>query len=162
MIMSITIRQADYSDPADAAALVDMLDAYARDPMGGGKPLSAHTRDHLAAELATRPHAVSFLAFDDGAPAGVLNAFEGFSTFACKPLLNVHDIAVHADHRGKGIGRMLLDAVEAEARRRGCCKLTLEVLSGNTRARSVYEAAGYAAYELDPEKGQAMFLEKPL
>ena len=40
MIMSITIRQADYSDPADAAALVDMLDAYARDPMGGGKPLS--------------------------------------------------------------------------------------------------------------------------
>ena len=91
MIMSITIRQADYSDPADAAALVDMLDAYARDPMGGGKPLSAHTRDHLAAELATRPHAVSFLAFDDGAPAGVLNAFEGFSTFACKPLLNVHD-----------------------------------------------------------------------
>jgi GNAT superfamily N-acetyltransferase len=112
MIMSITIRQVDYSDLADAAALVDMLDAYARDPMGGGKPLSAHTRQHLAAELAKRPHAVSFLAFDDGVPAGVLNAFEGFSTFACKPLLNVHDIAVHADHRGKGIGRMLLDAVE--------------------------------------------------
>ncbi|WP_321490608.1 GNAT family N-acetyltransferase [uncultured Hyphomonas sp.] len=160
--MSITIRQADYSDPADARAMVDMLDQYAQDPMGGGKPLHAHTREHLAAELATRPYAVTFLAFDDGAPAGVLNAFEGFSTFACKPLLNVHDIAVHAAHRGKGIGRRLLDAAEAEARKRGCCKLTLEVLSGNMRARSVYEAAGYHAYELDPEKGHALFLEKAL
>lgn len=160
--MSITIRQADFSDPADARVLVDMLDQYAQDPMGGGKPLGAHTREYLAVELAARPYAVTFLAFDDGAPAGVLNAFEGFSTFACKPLLNVHDVAVHAGHRGKGIGRLLLEAAEAEAQRRGCCKLTLEVLSGNTRARSVYEAAGYRAYELDPEKGHALFLEKAL
>nr|WP_321439694.1 GNAT family N-acetyltransferase [uncultured Hyphomonas sp.] len=160
--MTLTIRQADYADPSDAAALTGLLDVYARDPMGGGKPLSAHTQEHLAAELAARPTAVSFLAFDDGAPAGLLNAFEGFSTFACKPLLNVHDIAVHPDHRGKGIGKLLLDAAEAEARRRGCCKLTLEVLSGNTRAKGVYEAAGYRAYELDPEKGHALFLEKAL
>ncbi|MEZ5999590.1 N-acetyltransferase family protein [Hyphomonas sp.] len=160
--MSITIRQADFTDPADARALVDMLDQYALDPMGGGKPLRPDTREHLAAELAARPYAVTFLAFDDGVPAGLLNAFEGFSTFACKPLLNVHDIAVDAGHRGKGIGRLLLDAAEAEARKRGCCKLTLEVLSGNTRARGVYEAAGYRAYELDPEKGHALFLEKAL
>jgi GNAT superfamily N-acetyltransferase len=160
--MTITIRQADFTDPADAEALVGMLDIYARDPMGGGKPLTPATRKNLAAELARRPYAVSFLAFDDGVPAGVLNAFEGFSTFACRPLLNVHDIAVHPDHRGKGLGRLLLEAAEAEARRRGCCKLTLEVLSGNTRARSVYEAAGFHAYELDPEKGHALFLEKTL
>ena len=160
--MTVTIRQADYNNPADAAALVDLLDVYARDPMGGGKALRETTRANLAAELAARPYAVSFLAFDDGEPAGVLNAFEGFSTFACRPLLNIHDIAVHPEHRGKGLGRLLLDAAEAEARRRGCCKLTLEVLSGNTRARDVYKAAGYEAYELDPEKGQALFLEKPL
>lgn len=160
--MNTNVRQADYTDARDAAALTGLLDVYARDPMGGGKPLSAYTRELLAAELALRPYAVSFLAFADGVPAGVLNAFEGFSTFACKPLLNVHDIAVHPDHRGKGIGKLLLDAAEAEARRRGCCKLTLEVLSGNTRARGVYEAAGYRAYELDPEKGQALFFEKSL
>lgn len=160
--MAITIRQADYTSPADTAAMINLLDLYARDPMGGGKPLSAHTREHLAAELAARADALTFLAFDDGTAAGLLNAFEGFSTFACRPLLNVHDIAVHADHRGKGLGRLLLETAEAEARRRGCCKLTLEVLSGNTRARSVYEAAGYHAYELDPEKGHALFLEKAL
>lgn len=160
--MTITIRPADYTDAADAAILVDLLDQYARDPMGGGKPLGERARAHLAEALAARPNALTLLAFDDGVPAGLLNAFEGFSTFACRPLLNVHDIAVHPDHRGKGLARHLLDAAEAEARRRDCCKLTLEVLSGNTRARSVYEAAGYHAYELDPEMGQALFLEKSL
>lgn len=160
--MPVTIEKADYAEPLHAAAIVDLLDQYARDPMGGGKPLPDDTRRCLIAELDARPNAVTLLAFDDAVPAGLLIGFEGFSTFACKPLLNVHDIAVHPDHRGKGLARKLLDAAEAEARRRGCCKLTLEVLSGNARARSVYEAAGYRAYELDPEKGHALFLEKAL
>ena len=160
--MTITILPADYAEPLHAAAIIDLLDQYACDPMGGGKPLSETTRRHLVAELDARANAVTLLAFDGLAPAGLLIGFEGFSTFACKPLLNVHDISVHPAHRGKGIARKLLDAAEAEARRRGCCKLTLEVLSGNTRARDVYQAAGYKAYELDPEKGHALFLEKPL
>lgn len=160
--MTVSIVKADYAEPLHAAAIVDLLDQYARDPMGGGEPLSDATRKCLVAELDARPNAVTLLAFDGPVPAGLLIAFEGFSTFACKPLINVHDIAVHPDHRGKGLARALLDAAEAEARRRGCCKLTLEVLSGNTRARSVYEAAGYRAYELDPEKGHALFLEKAL
>ena len=160
--MPVTVRPADYSDPLHAAAIADLLDQYARDPMGGGKPLPDATRRDLVAALAARPTAVTLIAFDGAEPAGLLIAFEGFSTFACKPLLNVHDIAVHPAHRGKGLARNLLDAAEAEARRRGCCKLTLEVLEGNRRARSVYEAAGYRAYELDPEMGHALFLEKAL
>lgn len=160
--MQITIVPADYAEPLHAAAIIDLLDQYARDPMGGGKPLSDKTRKCLVAELDARANAITLLAFDGPAPAGLLIGFEGFSTFACKPLLNVHDISVHPEHRGKGIARKLLDAAEAEARRRGCCKLTLEVLSGNLRARSVYQAAGYQAYELDPAKGQALFLEKQL
>ena len=32
--------QADYRQPEHAAALVSLLDAYARDPMGGGVGLS--------------------------------------------------------------------------------------------------------------------------
>jgi len=160
--MTIKVIPADYAEPFHAAAIIDLLDTYARDPMGGGKPLPEATRRNLIAALDARQNALAFLAFDDALPVGLLIAFEGFSTFACKPLLNVHDISVAPDHRGKGIARHLLDAAEAEARRRGCCKLTLEVLSGNIRARSIYETAGYRAYELDPEKGQALFLEKAL
>ena len=160
--MPITIVPADLAEKLHADAVVDLLDTYARDPMGGGKPLSDHARRNLAHELDARANAVVLLAFDGPLPVGLLIGFEGFSTFACKPLLNVHDISVRPVQRGKGIARKLLDAAEAEARQRGCCKLTLEVLEGNARARSVYEAAGYHAYELDPGMGHALFLEKPL
>jgi ribosomal protein S18 acetylase RimI-like enzyme len=47
------------------------------------------------------------------------------------------------DHRGKGIGRALLENVARRARKRGCVKVTLEVRENNTRARRVYEAAGF-------------------
>ena len=101
--MTVTIHPADYAEPLHAAAIVDLLDQYARDPMGGGKPLSETTRKRLVAELDARPNVVTLLAFDGLVPAGLLISFEGFSTFACKPLLNVHDISVQPDHRGKGI-----------------------------------------------------------
>jgi len=44
----------------------------------------------------------------------------------------------------------------------GCCKLTLEVLSGNVGAQKAYRAAGYAPYELDPQMGSAQFWQKRL
>jgi ribosomal protein S18 acetylase RimI-like enzyme len=52
--------------------------------------------------------------------------------------------------------------VEQEARRRGACKLTLEVLSNNKPALRTYEREGFASYQLDPEFGHAVFLQKKL
>ena len=64
---------------------------------------------------------------------------EGFSTFACKPLLNIHDFAVLRPYRGQGIGKLMLGRVKQLAKNLGCCKITLEVLEGNTVARHLYE-----------------------
>ena len=41
------VCQADYAQPAHARALVELLDSYARDPMGGGEPLSDFTKAHI-------------------------------------------------------------------------------------------------------------------
>jgi ribosomal protein S18 acetylase RimI-like enzyme len=71
-------------------------------------------------------------------------------------------MAVHPDHRGRGIGTALLNAIEAEAKARGACKITLEVLSGNERAKALYLALGYGDYQLDPEAGHALFWQKKL
>ncbi|MDB5894127.1 MAG: family N-acetyltransferase, partial [Rhodoferax sp.] len=141
-------------------ALVHLLDAYAIDPAGGGHALSAYTRGHLAAALAARSDAYSVLAYDAGLPVGLVNCFEGFSTFACRPLVNVHDVAVLPAYRGRGVGAQMLGLVEQIARERGACKLTLEVLQGNQGAGRLYERLGFADYQLDPAMGHARFMQK--
>jgi GNAT superfamily N-acetyltransferase len=156
----IELVRARYADPAHAAALIELLDHYARDPAGGGGPLSDFARDNLISELAARPFVFSVLAFDGAAPVGLVNAIEGFSTFACRPLVNVHDVVVRQSHRGRGIAARMFAEVEAVARERGACKLTLEVLEGNAAARALYEKLGFAAYQLDPALGHAQFLHK--
>ncbi|MDW5444898.1 GNAT family N-acetyltransferase [Polaromonas sp. SM01] len=154
------ICQADYHDAAHAEALVLLLDAYAQDPAGGDQPLSDFAKNNLVKELAARPQAFSVLAFDGTQPVGLVNCLEGFSTFACRPLVNVHDLAVLASHRGRRVGELMLDLVEQIARNRGACKLTLEVLQGNASAMRLYERVGFAGYQLSPALGQAQFLQK--
>ena len=159
----VRVVRADYANPVHAAAVVILLNAYASDPMGGGEPLSEFAKANLVPSLASRPQAFSVLAFagdDDGTPVGLVNCIEGFSTFACKPLVNVHDVAVLAGYRGQRIGERMLELVETLARERGACKLTLEVLSGNAGAMRLYQRAGFAHYQLDPAMGQAGFMQK--
>ena len=151
---------ADYSDPAHAAAIVSLLDAYAQDPAGGGQRLSDFAKANLVNELARRPQAFSVLAFEGDAPVGLVNCIEGFSTFACKPLVNVHDVVVLGSHRGQRVGEQMLVLCEEIALQRGACKLTLEVLGGNHSAIKLYERVGFAGYQLDPAMGSALFLQK--
>ncbi len=156
------IRRADYRNPADAGHAIDLLDAYARDPMGGGEALSDYSRKHLAEALAARDDALTLLAFDGEQAVGLLNAFEGFSTFYCKPLINIHDLYVATSWRNRGLARRLIEAVETIARDRGCCKLTLEVLDGNAPAQASYRRAGFEPYRLDEAQGKAEFWQKLL
>ena len=156
----IEIVRARYDDRAHAGALVELLDHYARDPAGGGEALSDFARTNLVESLAARPYIFSVLAFDGAAPVGLVNAIEGFSTFACRPLVNVHDVVVLASHRSRGIAARMFAEVEAIARERGACKLTLEVLSGNRAARALYEKLGFDDYRLDPAMGEAKFMQK--
>ena len=151
---------ADYSDPAHAGAIVSLLDAYAQDPAGGGQRLSDFAKANLVNELARRPQAFSVLAFDGNSPVGLVNCIEGFSTFACKPLVNVHDLVVLGSHRGQRVGEQMLVLCEEIALQRGACKLTLEVLGGNHSAIKLYERVGFAGYQLDPAMGSALFLQK--
>jgi ribosomal protein S18 acetylase RimI-like enzyme len=151
-----------YDDIAQARAIVDLLDSYSRDPMGAGEPLTEATRRDLVPELRRRPWIVTLLAIEDDTPVGLLIAIEGFSTFAARPLLNLHDVAVHPDHRGRGIGTALFAEAEKVGRKRGCCKMTLEVLEGNESARRLYEQIGFQPYVLDEANGVAQYWEKPL
>lgn len=158
----LAIMNADLSSERDASAVIDLLDAYASDIMGGGTPLSPFVRANLVPELHKRDGAHVLLAYVDDEPAGIMIGIEGFSTFACKPLLNIHDVAVLPRFRGQGIARRMLAQMELLARQRGCCKLTLEVLEGNAIARALYASCGFAGYALDPGMGHALFWQKKI
>lgn len=160
--MSIKVIAIDFNNDKHASDMLFLLDHYAQDPMGGGEALSSYTKENLAKELAKLSHAFAFIAYAEGEPAGLITCFDGFSTFACKPLVSIHDIAVHSDFRGRGISQKLLHAVEEVALEKKCCKLTLEVLQGNQIAKNAYKKFGFCAYELDPKMGKAEFWQKTL
>jgi ribosomal protein S18 acetylase RimI-like enzyme len=55
----------------------------------------------------------------------------------------IYAIEVAADHRGKGYGRALLTAAEAELRSRGVPAVGLNVFGPNVVAQRLYASAGY-------------------
>ena len=158
----ILVLQASYTNPLHAEAIGIVLNHYAEDPMGGGHSLDPDLLRRLPEELARRPHAFSVLAFVGGEPAGLVNCFEGFSTFACRPLVNVHDVMVMEQFRGLGLSQKMLQKVEEIARQRGCCKITLEVLEGNELAQSAYRKFGFDDSVFDPKYGRMLFWSKSL
>jgi ribosomal protein S18 acetylase RimI-like enzyme len=142
-----SIFLANLTNSAHQAAIIDLLDMYCRDEFGDSQPLSTEARENLIPGLLKHGGARVFLAFDGEQPLGVAICMLGFSSFRGKPLLNIHDIAVSPAARGQGVGRMLLAAVEAEARQLGCCKVTLEVRSDNARAMGLYQSVGFQPSE---------------
>jgi GNAT superfamily N-acetyltransferase len=167
--VTIEITKADLGSKEHAEAVLDLLDAYSRDAMGAGKPLDPRVKRTLISGLQKHPTTIVFLAYstdqdagpNDAKPVGIAVCFGGFSTFAAQPLINIHDLAVLPEHRGAGVGRSLLESVVAEARATGCCKVTLEVLERNHRARRVYAAAGFGQGETE-SGGGTLFLANRL
>jgi GNAT superfamily N-acetyltransferase len=157
-----SVVEADLSRTDHRDATLSLLNAYAMDPMGDGRPLSEAAKRDVISGLRQHPTTLVFLAYSGGEPAGLAICFRGFSTFAARPLVNISDYFVIPAHRGTGIGRSLLAAIEQRARELGCCRLTLEVQENNHRAKAVYAAAGFAQAVYVPEAGGSIYLSKPL
>jgi len=155
--MKLRVDEADLSDPVHGEAVVEIIDSYARGPGGQGAPLSAFARERLVSGLAAHPSASVLLAWADDRPVGVAVCVWSFSTFAGRPSVNVHDLAVLPSHRGQGAGRALLAELERRARKRDCAKMTLEVHDTNEGAKRLYREFGFGPWE-----PPTLFVTKPL
>jgi ribosomal protein S18 acetylase RimI-like enzyme len=156
------IVEADLARPDHQDAVRALIAAYANDPMGNGGPLPADVMERLIPGLQRHPTTLILLAYVGGEPAGIATCFVGFSTFYARPLVNIHDLAILPGFRGRGVGRQLLEGVLDKAGQLGCCKVTLEVHEGNTRAKQIYEAAGFAEGAAREPGGRWLFYSRPL
>ncbi|NEA62137.1 GNAT family N-acetyltransferase [Streptomyces sp. SID12488] len=64
----------------------------------------------------------------------------------------IQGLAVTDEARGMGVGRLLIRAAVAEARRRGALRLSLRVLGPNTPARRLYESEGFVVEGVQPRE----------
>jgi L-amino acid N-acyltransferase YncA len=65
-----------------------------------------------------------------------------------------HAVYVHPDGRGRGLGRALLEALCAEAERRGLYKLTSRIFADNHPSRAAHRAAGFAEVGIQRRHGR--------
>jgi GNAT superfamily N-acetyltransferase len=93
-----------------------------------------------------------------GEPAGFAVWFKSYSTWQAKNGLYLEDLYVTPDHRGAGVGKMLLRHLARIAVEEGCGRFEWSVLDWNEPAIRVYDALGaepqseWIRYRLSGEK----------
>jgi len=138
-----TFEFCDFENPVHLKSLADLLNHYMDDPMGDHPPLTKLEQLRLVDGLANHPTAFVLFICHEGRYAGLVTCFELFSTFNVKPYLYIHDVVIHADFRGKGLGRELLEKLVAYSNERNYCKITLEVREDNLVAQQLYKSLGF-------------------
>ena len=131
MTATIYIVPIDYTNESHVKDFRQMMNSYSMDPRISGEPMDPEILRVLPERMLKFGMTTTFVLYADGQPAGLANCIIGFSTFAAKNLLNIHDFYIDTKDRGQGLSQKLLARVEAYAREQQCCKLTLEVLDKN-------------------------------
>jgi [ribosomal protein S18]-alanine N-acetyltransferase len=103
----------------------------------------AWSPDMLASELAGEPGKYYLVAEDEGVIAGYAGLLAPGTGQA-----DVLTVGVAQDRWGEGIGTALLENLLAEAGRRGCTEVFLEVRVDNDRAQRLYRRHGFAGVDL--------------
>lgn len=139
----VDVIDADLRDEAQVEQLFEILDAYARGPGGQNAPLGQKARANLGRGL--REHPMAFVLFGrlEGDIVGAAVCVWGFSTFAGRPSVNLHDFSVLPTAQGHGVGTALLSELEKRARERDAAKMTLEVVGTNVDAERLYDRFGF-------------------
>lgn len=94
------------------------------------------------------------IVMSDGAPVGLLVSDRDPGA------VHVLDIAIAADHRGRGLGSMVLTGLLEEARASDR-EVTLQVWAANTGARRLYERLGFGYAEPATDTGHLRMRWRP-
>lgn len=129
--MGLTIRDAR---PADAAAIASLLGqlGYETDAQGVTRRLE---------RLVIVGDRVIVAELEDEV-VGLAHLHASPTIEHERPAAKIGALVVHDSHRGQGIGRTLVEAMETEARARRCVLLFLTAASQREEAHEFYRRAG--------------------
>ena len=139
----------DFENSEHLDALISLLGHYMEDPMGNHAPFTKQEQLCLVKGLASHPKAFVMFARKNNGYFGLMTCFELFSTFQAKPYLYIHDVVIHKDYRGKGLGRKMMEQLVTYSKDKNYCKITLEVRSDNPVAQNLYQSLGFKACKPD-------------
>ena len=101
-----------------------------------------YTRDELSAMFSDDEKPV-LVAVEGGAVIGYAFCVLKKQPFSTNMVpftsMFIDDLCVDEKARGRGAGKALFEAVKAEAKKRGCYDITLNVWEGNDSARAFYD-----------------------
>ncbi|NBC84369.1 MAG: GNAT family N-acetyltransferase [Bacteroidetes bacterium] len=140
----IDIIECNFNDAVHLRNLVELINVYITDDMGGGEIIQGEKKKAFLEGLKNQSNRLILFARYKGEYAGLAVCFVNFGTFAAKPFINIHDFVVHPNHRGKKIGAALMQAVIDQARSKKCAKVNLEVREDNHIARQLYKKFGFS------------------
>ncbi|WP_043459629.1 GNAT family N-acetyltransferase [Azohydromonas australica] len=113
-------------------------------------PDPAAQRRGLAAILSDPGIGLILVARQGGAITGMVNLLFTVSTALGERVALLEDMVVAPAHRGSGVGDRLLKAAIEQARRQGCCRITLLTDRVNEAAQRFYARQGFQASTMLP------------
>jgi ribosomal protein S18 acetylase RimI-like enzyme len=142
-----TIRPGRREDAAEAARLwmQSAEEHTAHDRVYATVPGAEKTMRRFLADLANSGYSFLFVAVAGDRTVGFISGElrQGSPTFLPKTWASVDDVFVEPDYRNRGMGRALLQSVEAWAKVRDADGISLQVAAANTRGRKFYEDLGF-------------------
>jgi ribosomal protein S18 acetylase RimI-like enzyme len=149
MIQNLKFREeaqfvlCDFDNAVHCQALCTLLNAYMADPMGDHEAHDEAKQRALVKGLKAHPTSITLFMVMDGRFMGLVNGFMNFSTFNLMPFINIHDVFICPEYRGRGLSRKMIGKMKEIARDNGCCKVCLEVRYDNPAAQACYRAEGF-------------------
>lgn len=135
--MTTTIRPGTQDDLPQALALIQELAAFEREPDAVETTVESMQRDGFGEEAVFE----FFVAEDQEKLVGLALYFYSYSTWKGK-CLYLEDLIVTKSHRGKGLGRQLLDQIVEKAKEENAKRVVWQVLDWNTPAIDFYQSLG--------------------
>jgi ribosomal protein S18 acetylase RimI-like enzyme len=142
-----TIRSGRREDAAEAARLwmQSAKEHTAHDQIYATAPGAERVMRRFLADLAGSSHSFLFIAESGDRTVGFISGElrEGSPAFRQKTWASVDDVYVERDYRNLGVGRSLLQSVEAWAKEKGAHGISLQVAAANKRGRKFYDELGF-------------------